>query len=320
MYDGIININKPSGFTSHDVIAKLRGILHFKKIGHTGTLDPLACGVLLLCLGSATRLCDMMPDKGKCYRGRMKFGFETDTEDITGEVLRSCEMKITEEELEKALNSFIGTYNQMPPMYSAKRIEGKRLYEYARSGQEIERKSCEVIIKDIKLEEVIKNEQGFIEEAVIFVECGSGTYIRSLIRDIGYKLNGFACMTELTRTKVGDFSLENSYTLEDIERLVKEGNERTAKMKVDLAFPNLPKLVTVAESDYLLDNGNPIRYDELICEDGRLLSESDIIKNENVYRMYTSTGYFYGLYERKRSNYILFPKKMFVPDIYRRKE
>lgn len=183
MYNGIINVYKESGFTSHDVVAKLRGILHQKKIGHTGTLDPEATGVLPVCLGNATRLCDMITDKSKEYRAVLLLGISTDTEDATGKILSRKAVNVTAKDIEKTINSFVGKYNQVPPMYSALKVNGQKLCDLARKGVEIERKPREVFIYDIIIEKID------IPEVTMTVKCSKGTYIRSLCRDIGEKLN-----------------------------------------------------------------------------------------------------------------------------------
>ena len=177
--DGILNIYKESGYTSHDVVAKLRGILHTKKIGHTGTLDPMAEGVLPVCVGKATKLCELYSDHDKVYEARMLLGKKYDTLDITGVIQEEHEVTSTVDDLKKAIASFVGGYEQIPPMYSAKKIGGRKLYDIARSGQTVERKPVFVKIYDIELLSAP------IPYAVIRVSCGKGTYIRSLIDDIG---------------------------------------------------------------------------------------------------------------------------------------
>ena len=152
--DGILIVYKEKGYTSHDVVAKLRGILHQRKIGHTGTLDPQAEGVLPVCLGAATKLCDMLADRSKEYRAGIRFGMETDTQDIFGQVLREENVSVTEQQIREAVNFFVGTYDQIPPMYSAKKVNGKKLYELARQGKEIERKPCTVQIHSIHINEL----------------------------------------------------------------------------------------------------------------------------------------------------------------------
>ena len=205
--DGIINVYKEKGFTSHDVVAKLRGILRMKKIGHTGTLDPAAEGVLPVCLGKGTRLCDMLTDKTKTYRAVLLLGQETDTQDTTGVVQAEYPVHVTEEEVRKAIVSFLGDYMQIPPMYSALKVNGKKLYELARQGKEVERQARPVQILDIQIESID------LPRATFFVTCSKGTYIRTLCYDIGRKLGCGGCMESLLRTRVDRFELKDSLTL-----------------------------------------------------------------------------------------------------------
>ena len=186
MYEGVLNVYKERGFTSHDVVAKLRGILKMKRIGHTGTLDPDAEGVLPVCLGKATRLCDMLTDEGKVYRAVMLLGVETDTQDAGGHVLKSCAVAadsgpfvLSEDQITEAVRSFIGLYDQIPPMYSALKVDGKKLYELARRGIVVERKARQVSISRIDIESIE------LPRVSITVHCSKGTYIRTLCHDIG---------------------------------------------------------------------------------------------------------------------------------------
>ena len=208
--DGIINVYKEKGFTSHDVVAKLRGILRMKKIGHTGTLDPAAEGVLPVCLGKGTRLCDMLTDKTKTYRAVLLLGQETDTQDTTGVVQAEYPVHVTEEEVRKAIVSFLGDYMQIPPMYSALKVNGKKLYELARQGKEVERQARPVQILDIQIESID------LPRATFFVTCSKGTYIRTLCYDIGRKLGCGGCMESLLRTRVDRVELKDSLTLSQI--------------------------------------------------------------------------------------------------------
>ena len=182
--DGILNIYKEKGYTSHDVVAKLRGILKTKKIGHTGTLDPDAQGVLPVCVGRATKLCDMLTDKDKAYETVMLLGKTTDTQDITGSVLSESELgeDITAEKVTEVINSFVGEYMQVPPMYSALKVNGKKLYELARSGIEVERKARKVYIHSIEIKDIS------LPRVTMTVNCSKGTYIRTLCHDIGETL------------------------------------------------------------------------------------------------------------------------------------
>ena len=217
MINGFINVYKEPGYTSHDVVAKLRGIVHQKKIGHTGTLDPAAEGVLPVCLGKATRAADFLTDETKTYETVMLLGLDTDTQDTTGDVLRQAEVMCSEEEVFAAIRSFEGDQMQVPPMYSARKINGKKLYQYARAGIEVERKTRRVEISDIEILKVNAPHVRFR------VSCTKGTYIRTLCRDIGERLGCGACMESLTRTRVGDFTADTALRIAEIETLEEEG-------------------------------------------------------------------------------------------------
>lgn len=211
--DGIINIYKEKGWTSFDVTKKLRSILHEKKVGHTGTLDPEAEGVLVVCAGKATKLVEAITGTDKEYEAELRLGIITDTEDTTGTVLETRPVQVTEEEIRRVIRSFIGEQEQIPPMYSAKKLDGRKLYELARAGIEVERKPCRITISDIRIDEIA------IPHVRMTVVCSKGTYIRTLCRDIGEKLGCGAAMSALRRTRVGSFRIENSKTLEELERL-----------------------------------------------------------------------------------------------------
>ncbi|MFR4969671.1 MAG: tRNA pseudouridine(55) synthase TruB [Lachnospiraceae bacterium] len=219
MYDGMINVCKEKGFTSHDVVAKLRGILHQKKIGHTGTLDPDATGVLPVCLGKGTKLCDMITDRDKTYRAVMMLGRTTDTQDISGQILTEKAVNVDEREVRDVAVSFVGDYMQIPPMYSAIKVDGKKLYELARAGQEVERKARHVVINALNITEIQ------LPYVTMEVSCSKGTYIRTLCQDIGEKLGCGACMTELVRLKVGAFDIAHAWTLAQIQEMAACGEE-----------------------------------------------------------------------------------------------
>lgn len=231
MYDGIINVYKEKGFTSFDVVAKMRGILGQRKVGHTGTLDPAAEGVLLVCAGKGTRLCDMLTDRDKTYRATLLLGTETDTQDTTGTVLseKSTDF-LKEEEVRDAILSFVGEYDQIPPMYSALKVDGKKLYELAREGKEVERKARSVKIHEIIIESVN------LPEVVMTVSCSKGTYIRTLCHDIGEKLSVGGCMKGLLRTRAGRFFLEDSLTLSELQILKDQGRLSEAVLPVETVF------------------------------------------------------------------------------------
>ncbi len=208
---GIIVMDKPADFTSFDVVAKLRGILHIKKIGHTGTLDPIATGVLVVCVGRATKLVSKLTAEEKIYEAGVLFGEKYDTGDITGKLIKNDSVVITEDDFRIACQQFVGDIDQIPPMYSAKKVNGKKLYEYAREGIEVEREPERIHIYSIEL-------LGFdFPHAQIRVHCSKGTYIRTLIEDISEAAGTVGTMESLRRTKNGDFSIEDAVTFEQLE-------------------------------------------------------------------------------------------------------
>lgn len=292
MYNGIINIYKERGFTSHDVVAKLRGILKQKKIGHTGTLDPDAEGVLPVCLGRATKLCDMLTDKDKIYEADLLLGVETDTQDITGTVLNRGEVTVSEKEVEEAINSFIGTYDQIPPMYSAIQINGQRLYDLARQGKVVERQARTVNIYDIEISEI---KLPFVTMKVF---CSKGTYIRTLCHDIGEKLGCHGCMSALTRTKVSGFDISRSITLEKVEEYVKEGRIDQFIVPTDQMFAHLPAYYDDGHNEKLLNNGN------------EFYSNGKVIPGD--VRVYRKDGAFVGIYHYEFTKDKYTPNKIFL--------
>lgn len=252
--NGIINVYKEKGYTSHDVVAKLRGILHFKKIGHTGTLDPDATGVLPVCIGNATKVCDILTDRDKCYEAVMQLGVITDTYDMSGEVISRKEVKCSDKEIEEAIESFVGTYDQEPPMYSAIKINGRKLYDLARQGITVERRKRTVEIKSIAIKSI-----DTVEKTVTFsVECSKGTYIRSLCKDIGDKLGCGAAMAQLTRTRVGRFKLGDAVTLAEIEQIVAEDKLDNILVAPDTIF-DYNKIIISESLEKLVLNGNMFR-------------------------------------------------------------
>ena len=229
--DGILNVYKEAGYTSHDVVAKLRGILQQKKIGHTGTLDPDAVGVLPICLGKATRVCDLLTEKDKVYKAVMLLGTVTDTQDLSGHVLKTEDVSnMTEQEVLFAIQSFAKGYDQIPPMYSALKVQGKKLYELARAGLEVERKPRYVEIFEIS--NIIVSIE---EKSVDFtVHCSKGTYIRTLCHDIGEKLGCGACLKSLQRIKAGNFEISEAFTLSQIEQSVGNGTIEKLIVPIDM--------------------------------------------------------------------------------------
>ena len=296
MINGIINVYKEKGFTSHDVVAKLRGIVKQKKIGHTGTLDPDATGVLPVCLGNATKLCDMLTDKSKEYITTMRLGFCTDTQDISGEVLKTNEVSVNEDEVKKIVLSFVGQYDQIPPMYSALKVNGKKLYELAREGIEIERKARQIEIFSIEILDIS------LPDITMKVHCSKGTYIRTLCHDIGLKLGCFGTMVTLERTKVATFLLENAYRLSEIETMVKAERLSDILVKTEDMFDYIS--VRVAPPfEKLLFNGNPIYLNQI--------AERIRIGNREQVKVYAKDK-FCAIYECDEEKNMLKPVKMFL--------
>lgn len=308
MYHGIINVYKEPGYTSHDVVARLRGILKQKKIGHTGTLDPAAEGVLPVCLGMGTRLCDMLTDKTKTYEAVMLLGMSTDTQDTTGKVLEEktqAALALEESKVREAVLGFQGEYAQIPPMYSALKVDGKKLYELARAGKEVERQTRNVQILDISVQ---KTE---LPRVWMRVTCSKGTYIRTLCHDIGGLLGCGGCMEHLTRIRVDRFEIQDSLRLDKIERLRDEGRIETCILSVENALGAYPCLYTRAEADCLLHNGNPCFKGQLTPALHRVGAEAEA-EDGQMFRMYDSTGQFVGVYEYQEQRGWWKPWKMFL--------
>ncbi len=298
--DGIINVYKEKGYTSHDVVAKMRGILRMKKIGHTGTLDPEAEGVLPVCLGKGTKLCDALTDKTKEYRAVLLLGKETDTQDITGRVLTEHPVESSEameQAVREAVMSFVGPYLQVPPMYSALKVNGKKLYELARAGKEVERQPRPVEIFKIRIESIC------LPRVTMTVACSKGTYIRTLCHDIGKKAGCGGCMESLIRTRVDRFVIEESLRLDEIESLRDLEELSRHVLPVDSVFESLPRLSIAAggEGDKLVHNGNPFRPE--LTESGDLFFEA---------RVYDSGGCFIGVYEYDEKKKRYQPRKLFL--------
>lgn len=300
MYDGVINVYKEKGFTSHDVVAKLRGILRQKKIGHTGTLDPDAVGVLPVCLGRGTRLCDVLTDRTKTYRAVLLLGQETDTQDGSGQVLSRCEPEaleaLREEQVREAVMSFVGPYDQIPPMYSALKVNGQKLCDLAREGKTVERKARPVEIFSIEIEEID------LPRLTMTVECSKGTYIRTLCHDIGGRLGVGGCMEALTRIRSGVFTLDTALKLSEIEQLRDAGTLESHIRPVEEMFPDYPRIRMKPEFDRLAENGNPFRPDQAVM--GEELPPE--------VRLYTSGGTFIGTYGYRREKGRYQPIKIFA--------
>ena len=291
---GVINIYKEAGYTSHDVVAKLRGILKQKKIGHTGTLDPQAQGVLPVCLGKGTKLCDLLADHDKEYEAVLRLGITTDTQDMEGNVLQESSVQVSEEEVRTCILSFQGEQMQVPPMYSALKVNGKKLYELAREGKVVERKARSVTFHKI---EVLWME---LPKVKIRVQCSKGTYIRTLCNDIGEKLGCGGCMEELLRTRVERFALEDAVKLDEVQKAMEEGTVDSLIFPVDRIFDQYPTAKTTTQGDLLVHNGNRL-FSELLQEEPEV--ESGYV------RVYDSEDTFIGLFEKKTDQ--LVPVKMF---------
>lgn len=302
--DGIINVYKEEGYTSHDVVAKLRGILHERKIGHTGTLDPQAAGVLPVCVGRATKLCELLLDKEKTYEAVMLLGVTTDTEDMTGKETGRNEVRVTEEQVRRAAEKFTGKYRQVPPMYSALKVDGKRLYELARAGKEIERRPREVEIFENEPVSFRYGGTGFVETALLRVRCSKGTYIRSLLRDMGEFLGCGACMKSLVRTQAGNFFLSDAVTLSQIETARDENRLEELLLPIEKMLAGYPRAEILPEFERYLYNGNRL--------EPRMLRDFPAFEDGGV-RIYDTKGALIGLYRYERAQKRLQPDKMFLP-------
>ena len=236
--NGILCVNKPQDFTSFDVVAKLRGILRIKRLGHGGTLDPMATGVLPVFVGTATKACDIMPDNTKSYRAGFRLGAVSDTQDVWGQVQTTSDMAVSQEDIEAVIPDFTGKIMQLPPMYSAVQVNGKRLYDLARQGVEVERQPREIEVSQLVLESYDSSNR----EGVLSISCGKGTYIRTIISDIGDRLGCGGIMTSLVRTSSGGFTLDDCHTLEEIQQARDEDRLEELILPIERVFEKLPKL------------------------------------------------------------------------------
>lgn len=279
--NGVINLYKEEGFTSHDAVAVLRGILKVKKIGHTGTLDPQATGVLPICVGKATKVSQLIMGSDKEYVAELCFGSETDTQDATGRAVKTFSYAYDAQQVENAVASFAGEYEQIPPMYSALKVGGMKLYELAREGIEVERKPRKVHIKEIELLE--QSAAG----AKIRVRCSKGTYIRTLCEDIGKRLGYGAHMRSLERTQTGPYHVKESYRIDEIRSMMQHGQAAAFLQDLNSLFADLAVKRVISEEDILLLNGNYLTYPA--SEVGAELNQ--------IFRMQTSDGKLAGLYK-----------------------
>ena len=299
MINGIVNIYKEKGYTSHDVVAVLRKVVGQKKIGHTGTLDPDATGVLPVCLGRATKVCELLTDHDKTYEALLLLGKTTDTQDISGEVLEERNPgDLTEEEVCSCIESFIGEYDQIPPMYSALKVNGKKLYELAREGKTVERKSRRVQIHGIRILEMN------LPHVRMKVDCSKGTYIRTLCHDIGEKLQVGGCMEELERTKVGCFLKEDAVTLDEVRQKMEQGEGAELFTPLDQIFAELPAVTVTDAKAWMSYNGNDLPE--------RFLLEKEEWTDGQEVRVYDSRKNFIGLYQYRAPKKLFHIKKMFL--------
>ncbi len=249
MKNGIIPVNKPMGFTSFDVVAKCRCVLKTKKIGHAGTLDPMATGVLPIFIGTATKACDMLPDNDKAYIAEFKLGIKTDTEDITGKVIKQDEnVSVKKDDILSVIPLFTGEIMQVPPMYSAVSVNGKRLYELARKGIEVEREARKITIYKLSLESFDEEEK----TGKLYIECSKGTYIRTLISDIAEKAGSIATMTSLVRVKASGFSLSECITLDELSEL---SDPYEKLVSIEKVFSYLPRIEIKGAQERMYRNG-----------------------------------------------------------------
>lgn len=297
MIHGIINVYKEKGYTSHDVVAKLRGIAGQKKIGHTGTLDPDAEGVLPVCLGKATKVCDLLTDKDKTYRAVLFLGQTTDTQDASGTVLETSDISnLNEAQVTEAVQSFVGEYAQIPPMYSALKVGGKKLYELAREGKTVERKARNVMIHSIKILCVD------LPRVEMEVFCSKGTYIRTLCHDIGEKLGVGGCMESLLRVQVGRFVLADSLRLSEIQKAKEDGNLEKILQPIDSVFEQYRAVQIRPDQEKRLQNGNSFRKPD----------RSQNYDDQEMVRVYDSNGHFAAVYRYVEKDHEFRIVKMFL--------
>jgi len=304
--NGILNINKPEGWTSQDVVAKLRGRLHIRRVGHTGTLDPMATGVLPVCFGKATRIIEYYDDDFKTYEAEMKLGMVTDTLDITGTVLETKPVDVSEEDVIQAIDSFRGWITQIPPKYSALKVNGKPLYKYAREGVEVEIKSRKIYVEDIQPVEV-----NLRENRILFrVTCSKGTYIRTICDDIGKKLGCGGTMTALQRIQSGCFRVEAARTLPEILEMTDEELERCV-IPMDETLVHLGRIeLKSMESVPFYYNGREIDtgYVNVLASPAVPEALQEGSRLGDKYRVYDPEGKFLGISSLRENT--LYPEKV----------
>lgn len=290
--DGILNVNKPAGMTSHDVVSVVRNYSRLKRVGHAGTLDPLATGVLLVCLGQATRVVEYLGDHDKKYRARVRLGIETDTYDATGAVVAQRPVTATREQVQAALHGFVGKIAQRPPAYSAIKQNGVPLYKLARQGKEVDRQARAVEIFSIDVRQVA------LPDVEFDVHCSKGTYVRSLAHDLGEQLGCGAHLTALTRTASGHFTLEDSHTLDQLHDAFEGGYAERYLIPIDEALLQFEAVIVDPATAKRIQQGNA-----LTC--GREVSTP-------LLRVYSTTGELIALLERGRARDEWKPRKVFV--------
>lgn len=270
-----------------------------KRIGHTGTLDPDAEGVLVVCIGKGTKLADMITDKDKSYRAVLKLGITTDTQDISGKILKSSEVNAGFDRIKEVVDSFIGEYKQLPPMYSAIKVGGRKLYEYARQGMEVERQRRTVQIKDIRILEYNELEH----EVTVLVDCSRGTYVRTLLHDIGETLGCGGTMKELVRIRVGSFHIDKALKLSDIERLHEDGRLKEHIVPMDDMFDSYCRVFINKEYNKLVRNGNAF-YESM--------AHTDMQQPTEYVRVYDADAAFVGIYRYYQDEKLFKPVKMLL--------
>ena len=277
---GILPVNKPKGWTSFDVVAKLRGVMKIKRLGHAGTLDPMATGVLPVFVGKATKACDILPDTKKIYTAGFRLGVSTDTLDITGKVIRENADKVTADQLERIRQRFVGEITQLPPMYSAVKVDGKRLYQLAREGKTVQRTPRKCIVHSI---EIISYDEG-TREGKMTISCEKGTYVRTIIDDMGNALGTGAVMTSLVRTYSAGFDIAQCLTMEQIEQICKQGRISDVIMSVEKAFEMYGGIRLDRRLTELYKNGVKLYRSQLKEE-----------QQGDIFRVFGSDGSFLGL-------------------------
>lgn len=299
-FNGLVNIYKEAGYTSNDVVGRMRGILHQRKIGHTGTLDPEAVGVLVVCLGSGTKLVEELTDHSKEYIAVCRLGVVTDTQDMTGQILQEYPDETIPDvaALNEAVQAFVGDYDQVPPMYSALKVNGQRLYDLARAGKEVERSARRIHIGAISILDTshLQDRHEFTME----VRCSKGTYIRTLCHDIGARLGCGGAMAHLTRTAVGSFHLDTAITLDQLEKLRDEDRLGEVILPVESFFKDLDSVHVARPFRKLIENGNPFTFNNLCDKEPE--EAQDAAGKDELYEdgtrvcVYDEDGTFFGVY------------------------